>query len=48
MIDVFTAAGFTKVALTHRYNCFDGTTKESTARRYRVQGVNLSAIRAES
>jgi hypothetical protein len=46
MIDVFTEAGFTTVAVTHRYNCFEGTTKESTARRYGVQGINLSAVRA--
>jgi hypothetical protein len=46
MIDVFASAGFTQIALTQRYDCFDGTSKESTARRYRVQGVNLSAVRA--
>jgi hypothetical protein len=45
MIDVFTSAGFANVVLTHRYDCFEGTTKQSTARRYRVQGVNVSAIR---
>ena len=48
MIDIFTAAGFADVALTHRYDCFEGTTKESTARRYGVQGVNVSAVRARS
>jgi hypothetical protein len=47
MIDIFTSAGFADVALTHRYDCFDGTTKAATARRYRVQGVNVSAIRKE-
>jgi len=46
MIDVFTGAGFANVTITHRYNCFEGTTKESTARRYGVQGINLSAVRA--
>jgi len=45
MIGIFTSAGFVDVGLTHRYNCFEGTTKESTARRYRVQGVNVSAVR---
>jgi hypothetical protein len=45
MIDIFTSAGFADVALTHRYDCFDGTTKAPTARRYRVQGVNVSAVR---
>jgi hypothetical protein len=45
MIDIFTAAGFADVAITHRYDCFAGTTKERTARRYGVVGVNLSARR---
>jgi hypothetical protein len=46
MIDVFAATGFTDVAVTHRYECFEGTTKQSTARRYRVVGANLLAVRA--
>ena len=46
MIDMFSSAGFTRAALTHRYDCFTGTRKESTARRYGVQGVNLTAVRA--
>jgi hypothetical protein len=33
------------VGISHRFDCFAGTTKERTARRYRVGGVNLSAIR---
>jgi hypothetical protein len=45
MIDVFTDAGFSDVRLTHRFECFTGTTKERTARRYGVVGVNLSAIK---
>ena len=48
MIDVFLAAGFTDVAITQRYDCFAGTTKESTARKFRVVGANLSAVRAAS
>ena len=48
MIDVFVSAGFTNVAITQRYDCFAGTTKESTAKRYQVVGANLSAIRAAS
>jgi hypothetical protein len=48
MIDVFASAGFTEVAITARFECFEGTTKQSTARRYRVVGANLSAIRAQS
>jgi hypothetical protein len=45
MIGVFQASGFTSVAITHRFDCFAGTTKERTARRYGVLGVNLSAAR---
>ena len=33
------------VAITSRFDCFAGTTKERTARRYGVVGVNLSAVR---
>jgi hypothetical protein len=40
---VFTGAGFSDVAITHRFDCFDGTTKVRTARRYRIEGVNLVA-----
>jgi hypothetical protein len=43
MLDVFAAAGFTHPAITNRYDCFAGTTKESTARRYQVVGANFSA-----
>ena len=45
MIDVFTGAGFGSVGITQRFDCFGGTTKERTARRYGVIGVNLSALR---
>jgi hypothetical protein len=45
MIGVFQSAGFANVAITHRYECFVGTTKERTARRYGVVGVNVSAVR---
>ena len=45
MIDVFGAAGFRDAAITHRYDCFVGTTKERTANKYGVIGVNLSATR---
>jgi hypothetical protein len=43
---VFSAAGFADVAITQRFDCFAGTTKERTARRYGVMGVNLSAVRS--
>ena len=45
MIGVFQSAGFVTVAITHRNECFVGTTKERTARRYGVVGVNASAVR---
>ena len=48
MIDVFASAGFTDVAITARFECFEGTTKQGTARRYRVVGANLSAVRASA
>jgi len=35
------------VEITHRFDCFAGTTKERTARRYGVQGVNLAALRSD-
>jgi hypothetical protein len=47
MIGVFQSAGFTSVAITHRFDCFAGTTKERTARRYGVAGVNVSAVRGD-
>ena len=42
---MFQAAGFRDVAITHRYDCFAGSSKERTARRYGVGGVNLAATR---
>ena len=41
----FADAGFTDVQITERFDCFQATSKEKTARRYGVIGVNLSAIR---
>jgi hypothetical protein len=41
---VFEAAGFREVSITHKFECFVATTKERTARRYGVVGVNLSAV----
>jgi hypothetical protein len=37
------AAGFEKVEILARFDCFAGTSKERTARRYSVMGVNLTA-----
>ena len=45
-MSAFAEAGFTDARITQRYNCFEATSKERTARRYGVIGVNLSAIRA--
>jgi hypothetical protein len=42
---VFESAGFTNVRVLDRFDCFDGTTKERTANRYGVVGVNLAATR---
>jgi hypothetical protein len=33
------------VRITHHFDCFAGTTKERTARKYGVMGVNLRAVR---
>jgi hypothetical protein len=45
MIDVFEQTGFRDVAITHRYDSFVGTSKERTAKKYGVIGVNVSATR---
>jgi hypothetical protein len=39
-------AGFSDVAIARRFDCFLGTTKERTARRYGVVGVNVTAKRS--
>jgi hypothetical protein len=46
MIAAFKDAGFTDVRITHRFDCFEATSKEKIARKYGVMGVNLSAVRA--
>lgn len=46
LIDVFASAGFSDVAMTGRFDCSAGTTKERTARRYGVVGVNLCASKS--
>jgi len=45
MYGAFESVGFTNVRITHRFDPFAGTTKERTARRYGVIGVNLTATR---
>ena len=37
------ALGFDDVRVTARFDCFRGTTKENTARKYGVHGVNVFA-----
>ena len=37
--------GFRDVAVTDRFDCFDDTTKERTARKYGVVGVNVYAAK---
>lgn len=46
IVAAFRSSGFDDVSITHRFDCFAGTTKERTARRYGVVGVNLSAMRS--
>lgn len=45
MIEAFRAVGF-DAQITERFDCFAGTTKERTARRYGVMGVNVLAVPA--
>jgi hypothetical protein len=33
------------VRITHRFDCFAGTSKERTARKHEVIGVNLAATK---
>jgi hypothetical protein len=42
---VFESVGFTDVRVLDRFECFAGSTKERTAQRYGVVGVNLAATR---
>jgi hypothetical protein len=37
--------GFADVFLVQRFDCFVGTSKEATARKYGVRGVNVVAFR---
>lgn len=40
---MLSVAGFEQVAIRERFDCFRGTTKERTARKYGVMGVNVYA-----
>jgi hypothetical protein len=41
MLDVLGRLGFAEVAVRERFDPFRGTTKERTARKYGVVGVNV-------
>ena len=43
MIPVLTAAGFVEIVLKDRFECFRGTSKEKTAIKYGVLGMNVYA-----
>jgi len=43
---VLAGAGFARIEFGARFDCFAGTTKERTARKYGVLGVNVSAMKA--
>jgi arsenite methyltransferase len=43
LIDVLQRVGFTDVRLVERFEAFEGTSKERTARKYGVIGVNVYA-----
>jgi len=42
-----TTAGFVDVAIKTRFDCFRGTSKENTARKYGVLGMNIYARRPQ-
>lgn len=43
---MLTSAGFAQVQIGARFDCFAGTTKERTARKYGVMGINVSAVKS--
>jgi hypothetical protein len=45
---VLAQAGFTDIAFGTRFDCFAGTAKERTARKYGVVGVNISAVKSRT
>lgn len=42
---VLTAAGFVDIEIKDRFDCFRGTSKENTARKYGVLGMNVLAVK---
>ncbi|MDZ4253278.1 MAG: hypothetical protein U1A72_11990 [Sulfuritalea sp.] len=45
MIAMMQTAGFKACAATEFFDCFAGTTKENTARKYGVRGANFIAYK---
>jgi hypothetical protein len=43
IVPVLTAAGFVDVSMQDRFDCFGGTSKERTAIKYGVLGMNIYA-----
>ena len=43
MVAVLTQAGFAAVEVRERFDCFRGTSKQSTALKYGVLGANVYA-----
>ena len=43
LLNLLAAIGFEEVAIREQFDCFRGTTKERTARKYGVKGVNVYA-----
>ena len=42
---ILNQTGFHEVAIRDRFDCFRGTSKERTARKYGVTGVNVYAVK---
>ena len=36
--------GLSKVRVTQRFDCFEGTSKEAVAKKFGVRGVNVFAV----
>jgi hypothetical protein len=44
-VDALGNAGLSSVSVVQRFDCFRGTSKERTARKYGVSGVNVIAVK---
>lgn len=47
-MEAFASAGFDNPRTLEHFDCFAGTAKERTARKYGVVGVNVLAIRSRT